>query len=284
MSQVIKTISDFRNWQSKKSVPTVAVFTMGALHDGHKELINQARQYISEKLSGNGNVVVSIFVNPTQFNNSADLEKYPRDLDADLAICNESGVDLVFAPSTQEMYPTGENQIKISQPPMASILEGQSRPGHFVGMLTVVNKLLNITNPVATFFGEKDFQQLVFVQQMVAQLNIPVEVIGVPTVRDEDGLALSSRNRRLSESQRQIACQIPATLSLIKHSISEGNSFTKAKEIGLEYIANFTEIKLDYLEILNQRLEVPNEQESARALIAVQIGEIRLIDNMTVKD
>ncbi len=284
MSQVIKTISDFRNWQSKQSVPMVAVFTMGALHDGHKELINQARQYISEKLSGNGNVVVSIFVNPTQFNNSADLEKYPRDLDADLAICNESGVDLVFAPSTQEMYPTGENQIKISQPPMASILEGQSRPGHFVGMLTVVNKLLNITNPVATFFGEKDFQQLVLVQQMVAQLNIPVEVIGVPTVRDEDGLALSSRNKRLSESQRQIACQIPATLSLIKHSISEGNSLTKAKEIGLEYLANFPGIKLDYLEILNQRLEVPNEQESARALIAVQIGEIRLIDNMTVKD
>ena len=284
MSQVIKTISDFRNWQSKKSVPTVAVFTMGALHDGHKELINQARQYISEKLSGNGNVVVSIFVNPTQFNNSADLEKYPRDLDADLAICNESGVDVVFAPSTQEMYPTGENQIKISQPPMASILEGQSRPGHFVGMLTVVNKLLNITNPVATFFGEKDFQQLVLVQQMVAQLNMPVEVIGVPTVRDEDGLALSSRNKRLSESQRQIACQIPATLSLIKHSISEGNSFTKAKEIGLEYLANFPGIKLDYLEILNQRLEVSNEQESARALIAVQIGEIRLIDNMTVKD
>ena len=284
MSQVIKIISDFRNWQSKQGVPTVAVFTMGALHDGHKELINQARQYISEKLSGNGNVVVSIFVNPTQFNNSADLEKYPRDLDADLAICNESGVDVVFAPSTQEMYPTGENQIKISQPPMASILEGQSRPGHFVGMLTVVNKLLNITNPVATFFGEKDFQQLVLVQQMVAQLNMPVEVIGVPTVRDEDGLALSSRNKRLSESQRQIACQIPATLSLIKHSISEGNSFTKAKEIGLEYLANFPGIKLDYLEILNQRLEVPNEQESARALIAVQIGEIRLIDNMTVKD
>ncbi len=284
MSQIIKTISDFRNWQSKQSVPTVAVFTMGALHDGHKELIKQANQYISEKLLGNGNVVVSIFVNPTQFNNSADLEKYPRDLDADLAICNESGVDLVFAPSTQEMYPTGENQIKISQPPMASILEGQSRPGHFVGMLTVVNKLLNITNPVATFFGEKDFQQLVLVQQMVAQLNMPVEVICVPTVRDEDGLALSSRNKRLSESQRQIACQIPATLSLIKHSISEGNSFTKAKEIGLEYLANFPGIKLDYLEILNQRLEVSNEQESARALIAVQIGEIRLIDNMTVKD
>ncbi len=284
MSQVIKTISDFRNWQSKKSVPTVAVFTMGALHDGHKELINQARQYISEKLSGNGNVVVSIFVNPTQFNNSADLEKYPRDLDADLAICNESGVDVVFAPSTQEMYPTGENQIKISQPPMASILEGQSRPGHFVGMLTVVNKLLNITNPVATFFGEKDFQQLVLVQQMVAQLNMPVEVIGVPTVRDEDGLALSSRNKRLSESQRQIACQIPATLSLIKHSISEGNSFQRSKEIGLEYLANFPQITLDYLEIRNQQLEVPIEHESVRALIAVQIGEIRLIDNMTVKD
>ncbi len=284
MSQVIKTIPEFRDWQSKQGVPTVAVFTMGALHDGHKELIRQAKQYIAKNLFGNGNVVVSIFVNPTQFNNLADLEKYPRDLAADLAICNESGVDVVFTPSTQEMYPTGETQIKISQPPMASELEGQSRPGHFVGMLTVVNKLLKITNPVATFFGEKDFQQLVLVQQMVAQLNMPVEVIGVPTVRDEDGLALSSRNKRLSESQRQIASQIPATLNLIKHSITEGNSFNRAKEIGLEYLANFPQITLDYLEIRNQQLEVPIEHESVRALIAVQIGEIRLIDNMTVKD
>ena len=284
MTQVVNTISDFRTWQSKQDFPTVAVFTMGALHDGHQKLIKYARQYINEKLSGNGKVVVSIFVNPTQFNNSADLEKYPRDLDADLKICKELQVDVVFAPTAQEMYPTGETLIKISQPPMASILEGQSRPGHFVGMLTVVNKLLNITNPVATFFGEKDFQQLVLVQQMVADLNLPIQVIGVPTVRDEDGLALSSRNKRLTAKERQVASQIPATLSLIKHSLTEGHTLTKAKELGLEYLTKFPELRIDYLELRNEQLGIPTENESVRALIAVQIGELRLIDNMTVKD
>ena len=284
MSQLITSIKDFRDWQHELNVPTVAVFTMGALHEGHRELINQAKQFVEKKLAGRGKVVVSIFVNPTQFNNLADLEKYPRNLDADLAFCTKAGVDVVFAPTSQDMYPTGQTQITITQPPMATELEGQSRPGHFVGMLTVVNKLLNITKPVATFFGEKDFQQLALVKLMVTDLNLDVEVIGVPTVRDEDGLALSSRNKRLTNEQRQLASQIPATLSLIKHSISEGHNLTKARELGLEYLANFSELKLDYLEMRNQKLEKPTEQESVRALIAVQIGEIRLIDNMTVKD
>ena len=284
MSQLITSIKEFRDWQREQTVPTVAVFTMGALHDGHRELINQANQYVKEKLAGRGKVVVSIFVNPTQFNNLADLEKYPRNLDVDLAVCTQAGVDVVFAPSATDMYPTGQTQITITQPPMAQELEGQSRPGHFVGMLTVVNKLLNITKPIATFFGEKDFQQLVLVKLMVTDLNIDVEVIGVPTVRDEDGLALSSRNQRLTTEQRQLASQIPATLSLLKHSIAEGHNLTKAKELSMEYLANFPDLKLDYLELRNLKLDKPSEQESVRALIAVQIGEIRLIDNMTVKD
>ncbi len=284
MTKIINTIAQLRSWQHEQTDPTVSVFTMGALHDGHKELMNKAKQYLVEKFAGNGNVLVTIFVNPTQFNNAADLAKYPRDLASDLAICKSVGVDVVFAPSSDEMYPSGETQIKIAQPPIAGELEGQSRPGHFVGMLTVVNKLLNLTNPVATFFGEKDFQQLALVKQMVKDLNMPIDVICVPTVRDSDGLALSSRNNRLTPTQREIAGQIPATLSLIKHSIAEGNSLTTAKELGLEYLANFSEIKLDYLELRNQQLEKPTEHESVRALIAVQIGEIRLIDNMTVKD
>ncbi len=151
-------------------------------------------------------------------------------------------------------------------------------------MLTVVNKLLNLTKPVATFFGEKDFQQLALVKLMVSDLNMDVEVIGVPTVRDEDGLALSSRNKRLTNEQRQLATQIPATLALIKHSIAEGHNISKARDLGMEYLGNFPELKLDYLELRNQKLEQPTEQESVRSLIAVQIGEIRLIDNMTVKD
>ena len=284
MSQLITSIKEFRDWQCEQNVPTVAVFTMGALHEGHQELINQAKGYVEKKLAGRGNVVVSIFVNPTQFNNQADLEKYPRNLEADLAICKQTGVDVVFVPTSQDMYPTGQTQITIAQPQLAQELEGQSRPGHFVGMLTVVNKLLNITKPVATFFGEKDFQQLALVKLMVSDLNIDVEVIGVPTVRDEDGLARSSRNRRLTNEQRQLATQIPATLALIKHSIAEGHNISKARDLGMEYLGNFPELKLDYLELRNQKLEQPTEQESVRALIAVQIGEIRLIDNMTVKD
>lgn len=284
MSKVINSIAEFRSWQQSQSIPSVAVFTMGALHDGHKELINQAKQYVAKKLNGKGNVVVSIFVNPTQFNNVADLEKYPRDLDADLVICQTAGVDVVFAPTAIDMYPMGETLIKIAQPPMASQLEGQSRPGHFVGMLTVVNKLLNIINPVATFFGEKDFQQLTLVKQMVSDLNMPVEVIGVATVRDTDGLALSSRNKRLSVHERELAAQIPQTLQLVKESISKGNSLTQAKQIALEHLEKSPEIKLDYLELRNQQLEIPTEGQSVRALIAVRIGQIRLIDNMTVKD
>ena len=284
MSQLITSITEFRDWQRDENVSTVAVFTMGALHKGHQELINQAKGYVEKKLAGRGKVVVSIFVNPTQFNNPADLEKYPRNLEADLAICKQAGVDVVFVPSSTDMYPTGQTQITIAQPQLAQELEGQSRPGHFVGMLTVVNKLLNITKPVATFFGEKDFQQLALVKLMVSDLNIDVDVIGVPTVRDEDGLALSSRNKRLTNEQRQLATQIPATLALIKHSIAEGHNISKARDLGLEYLANFPELKLDYLELRNQKLEQPTEQESVRALIAVQIGEIRLIDNMTVKD
>jgi pantoate--beta-alanine ligase len=151
-------------------------------------------------------------------------------------------------------------------------------------MLTVVTKLLNITKPIATFFGEKDFQQLVLVKQLVSDLNMEINVIGVPTVRDKDGFALSSRNKRLSQTQRELASQIPATLTLLKRSISEGHELTSAINIATEYLTNFPEIKIDYLELRNQQLGKPSNTDSVRALIAVQIGEIRLIDNMTVRD
>ncbi|MEY4493125.1 MAG: hypothetical protein RL355_474, partial [Actinomycetota bacterium] len=265
-------------------VPVVSVFTMGALHEGHKHLIDTAKTYVSENLGGNGKVVVSIFVNPTQFNNPEDLAKYPRTLEADLKICESAGADVVFAPSAKDMYPTGENLIKVTHLKIGNDLEGSSRPGHFEGMLTVVNKLLSITSPVATFFGEKDFQQLALVKQMVSDLNMPIEVIGVETVRDHDGLALSSRNKRLTESQRNLASQIPATLTLLKHSVAEGHDFDSATKIAKEYLNNFPEIKLDYLELRNQQLGKASLDDSIRALIAVQIGDIRLIDNMTVKE
>ena len=284
MSETLNTISAYQNWYKKINQPVVTVFTMGALHSGHAKLIEVAKEYVAQNLNGQGKVVVSIFVNPTQFNSPADLSNYPRTLDADLVICDAAGADAVFIPTASEMYPAGETKIGLTHYQIGNDLEGASRPGHFEGMLTVVTKLLNITKPVATFFGEKDFQQLVLVKQLVSDLNMEINVIGVPTVRDQDGFALSSRNKRLSQTQRELASQIPATLTLLKRSISEGHELTSAINIATEYLTNFPEIKIDYLELRNQQLGKPSNTDSVRALIAVQIGEIRLIDNMTVRD
>jgi pantoate--beta-alanine ligase len=284
MSETLNTISAYQNWYKKINQPVVTVFTMGALHSGHAKLIEVAKEYVAQSLNGQGKVVVSIFVNPTQFNSPADLSNYPRTLDADLVICDAAGADAVFIPTASEMYPAGETKIGLTHYQIGNDLEGASRPGHFEGMLTVVTKLLNITKPVATFFGEKDFQQLVLVKQLVSDLNMEINVIGVPTVRDQDGFALSSRNKRLSQAQRDLASQIPATLTLLKRSISEGHELTNAINIATEYLTNFPEIKIDYLELRNQQLGKPSNTDSVRALIAVQIGEIRLIDNMTVRD
>ena len=284
MSETLNTISAYQNWHKKINQPVVTVFTMGALHSGHAKLIEVAKEYVAQNLNGQGKVVVSIFVNPTQFNSPADLSNYPRTLDADLVICDAAGADAVFIPTASEMYPAGETKIGLTHYQIGNDLEGASRPGHFEGMLTVVTKLLNITKPIATFFGEKDFQQLVLVKQLVSDLNMEINVIGVPTVRDQDGFALSSRNKRLSQTQRELASQIPATLTLLKRSISEGHELTSAINIATEYLTNFPEIKIDYLELRNQQLGKPSNTDSVRALIAVQIGEIRLIDNMTVRD
>jgi pantoate--beta-alanine ligase len=284
MSETLNTISAYQNWYQKINQPVVTVFTMGALHGGHAKLIEVAKEYVAQNLNGQGKVVVSIFVNPTQFNSPADLSNYPRTLDSDLVICAASGADAVFIPTASEMYPAGETKIGLTHYQIGNDLEGASRPGHFEGMLTVVTKLLNITKPIATFFGEKDFQQLVLVKQLVTDLNMEINVIGVPTVRDQDGFALSSRNKRLSQTQRELASQIPATLTLLKRSISEGHDLASAINIATEYLTNFPEIKIDYLELRNQQLGKPSNTDSVRALIAVQIGEIRLIDNMTVRD
>lgn len=284
MTAVANSIAEYRAWYSEQKTPVVSVFTMGALHQGHAELIKVAKKYVDNELAGNGKVVVSIFVNPTQFNSAADLANYPKTFEQDLALAIDSGADLIFAPSADDMYPSGETLITLQHHEIGEDLEGASRPGHFSGMLTVVNKLLNITAPVATFFGEKDFQQLALVRQMVTDLNMPIQVIGLPTVRDHDGLALSSRNSRLSKSARELAGQIPATLSLLSHSIAEGHDLVSARKIALDYLANFSEIKLDYLELRNQNLTMPNNDDSVRALIAVEIAGVRLIDNMTVRD
>ncbi|MFF3910974.1 pantoate--beta-alanine ligase [Streptomyces sp. NPDC001848] len=184
------------------------VMTMGALHEGHATLIRTARRIAG----GDGEVVVTVFVNPLQFGKGEDLDRYPRTLDADLKIAEQAGADVVFAPSVDEVYPGGEPQVRISAGPMGERLEGAFRPGHFDGMLTVVAKLLHLTRPDVALYGQKDAQQLALIRRMVRDLNFGVEIVGVPTVREEDGLALSSRNRYLSPQERHTALALSRAL------------------------------------------------------------------------
>ncbi|MFE9606054.1 pantoate--beta-alanine ligase [Streptomyces hokutonensis] len=186
----------------------VVVMTMGALHEGHATLVRTARE-----LAGpDGEVVVTVFVNPLQFGKGEDLDRYPRTLDADLKIAEQAGADVVFAPSVDEVYPGGEPQVRISAGPMGERLEGAVRPGHFDGMLTVVAKLLHLTRPDAALFGQKDAQQLALIRRMARDLNFGTDIVGVPTVREADGLALSSRNRYLSPQERRTALALSQAL------------------------------------------------------------------------
>ncbi|MFF3346175.1 pantoate--beta-alanine ligase [Streptomyces sp. NPDC002779] len=184
------------------------VMTMGALHEGHATLVRSAR----ELAGADGEVVVTVFVNPLQFGAGEDLDRYPRTLEADLKIAGEAGADVVFAPSVDEVYPGGEPQVRVSAGPMGERLEGAARPGHFDGMLTVVAKLLHLTRPDIALFGQKDAQQLALIRRMVRDLNFGTEIVGVPTVREDDGLALSSRNRYLSPADRRTALALSRAL------------------------------------------------------------------------
>ncbi|MBP0460017.1 pantoate--beta-alanine ligase, partial [Streptomyces montanisoli] len=189
--------------------PVAVVMTMGALHEGHATLIRAARARVGR----DGFVIVTVFVNPLQFGAGEDLDRYPRTLEADLAAARAAGADTVFAPSAGEVYPGGDPQVTIAAGPMGGRYEGASRPGHFDGMLTVVAKLLHLTGPDLAFFGQKDAQQIALVRRMVRDLNFPVEIVGVETVREDDGLALSSRNRYLTEDDRRTALLLSRALS-----------------------------------------------------------------------
>ncbi|WP_422641169.1 pantoate--beta-alanine ligase [Streptomyces glaucescens] len=219
--------------------------TMGALHEGHATLIRTAREHVGRK----GYVVVTVFVNPLQFGAGEDLDRYPRTLDADLKTAEQAGADIVFAPSADEMYPDGRPEITFRAGAMGERLEGASRPGHFDGMLTVVAKLLHLTRPDVAFFGQKDAQQLALIRRMVRDLNFPVEIVGVPTVREEDGLALSSRNRYLSPQERRTALALSRAL----------------------FAAQDRHVALEALRA--RALEVPSTRARAEALSA--IGESR---------
>jgi pantoate--beta-alanine ligase len=208
--ELVPTLDDLGYVLDHFSVPgrTAVVMTMGALHEGHATLIRTAREHVGRK----GYVVVTVFVNPLQFGAGEDLDRYPRTLEADLKTAEQAGADIVFAPSVDEMYPDGRPEITLRAGAMGERLEGASRPGHFDGMLTVVAKLLHLTRPDVAFFGQKDAQQLALIRRMVRDLNFPVEIVGVPTVREEDGLALSSRNRYLSPQERRTALALSRAL------------------------------------------------------------------------
>ena len=284
---ILHTIAEVRDqifkW-GKQGLTIGLVPTMGALHDGHKSLIKESVETCHK-------TVVSVFVNPIQFGPSEDLDKYPRTLDADNKMCEELGVDIVFAPSPKEMY--GEGHILSNDfltyviPPYFYVdkLCGKSRVGHFDGVCTVVNKLFNIVQPDYAFFGEKDAQQLIIIKKMVKDLNIPVEIVPCPIVREESGLALSSRNKYLSEEDKQYALALSKILFNIKSCYENGVTDVKAlKETAFSFLTPKHE--LEYLDFRdeNNLEEKKIADDSTRVFIACRVGGVRLIDNILLGD
>ena len=251
--------------------------TMGALHEGHGALIRKARE-------GTGFVVVTIFVNPIQFDRPEDLEKYPRDLDTDIAFCDRLGADAVFAPDAIEMYPT-QLLTSVAVAGISTRLEGEFRPGHFRGVATVVAKLFNIVLADRAYFGEKDAQQLAVIQKMVADLDFPVQIVPVATVREPDGLAMSSRNRRLTPEQRSIAPLLYQALCAAERLIQTGSrSAAEVREIAIKILTQNPAICIEYLEVVDPATFQPVDTLSRGVVVAaaVWLGQVRLIDNVKV--
>jgi pantoate--beta-alanine ligase len=251
---------------------------MGAFHDGHVSLLKRAHAEA-------GLAVVSIFVNPTQFGDPTDLAAYPRDEEQDLGAAEGLGVDLAFVPSVEEMYPPAiaEDRVTVDPGPLGQRLEGASRPGHFRGVLTVVAKLLHSVGPCRAYFGEKDAQQLFLIRQMVRELYLPVEIVPSPTVRDGDGLAKSSRNRRLTPEQRSGAGCLFLALSEAAE-LAKGGERDAARVVAVmaREIGATPEARLDYVAVVDEETfaEVRTIERSARALVAARFGEVRLSDNL----
>lgn len=251
---------------------------MGALHEGHISLIDRAKGECDR-------VIVSIFVNPTQFNNSSDLANYPRTYDRDLKLLTDAGCDVLFFPSVAEIYPKPEKR-HWDFGLLSNSLEGFFRPGHFDGMLTVVYKLLEIVRPQRAYFGEKDFQQLSLIRAMVQQEQIPVEIVGCPIIRESDGLAMSSRNMRLTPDERQQALAINRVLYYILTAIDQSDP-SELSVRGFELLTKSAGLRPEYFTIVNARTFEPlatwPTNDDSVALVAAYVGEIRLIDNMVIK-
>lgn len=275
--KVVHTRAELAAARGELTGPVGVVMTMGALHDGHESLLAAARARAAS-------VVATIFVNPLQFGPNEDFDRYPRTLEADLETCRRAGVDLVFAPTREEIYPNGEPAVRVNPGPLGEQLEGASRPGFFHGVLTVVLKLFQLTRPDLAFFGEKDFQQLTLITAMARDLDVPVEVVGVPTVREADGLALSSRNRYLAPAERQAALRLSAALRAGVAAADAGHRPDAVLAAATDAFGpDNGDAKLDYLVLLAPDLVGPPPAHGpARMLVAAWVGATRLIDNASI--
>jgi pantoate--beta-alanine ligase len=278
--QVLRTIAECSRWRAVATPSVGFVPTMGYLHDGHLSLVRRAR-------SENDSVVVSIFVNPTQFGPHEDFQRYPRDLNRDLGLLDTAQVDAVFTPAVDEMYPAGASTM-VEVEALSSILEGASRPGHFRGVATIVCKLFHLVHPDRAYFGEKDYQQLQVIQHMVRDLRMPVKVIGCPTIREPDGLAMSSRNVYLSPPERQAAAALSRALSQAKR-LSKDDVW-EASRLQAEVQKMLDKeplIRADYVAIVHPQTLQPVDTvvtEEAVLCLAVWIGRTRLIDNIRLRE
>jgi pantoate--beta-alanine ligase len=270
---VAETVGELRKLVAELPGPVALVPTMGALHEGHLTLVRAARERA-------GSVVVSVFVNPTQFGPGEDFDRYPRTWDADLAALAEEGADVVFHPPVDEVYPPGAVGVTVHPGPLGDVLEGAVRPGHFVGVLTVVAKLFGLVRPDLALFGEKDYQQLTLIRAMARELALGVEVVGVPTVREDDGMALSSRNRYLAPEQRTTAATISRALRAGADAGPQGADAVLAAAAAV--LAEAPDLLQDYLALTDPDLGPPPTAGAARLLVAARVDSTRLIDNTAI--
>ena len=276
MTQVVSTRPDLAAALAAvdPGVRRAVVMTMGALHAGHLQLVREARALVGPT----GYVTVTIFVNPTQFAPGEDLASYPRTFDDDLAACRAEGVDLVFAPDPDVVYPDGDPVVTVDPGELGTLLEGAVRPGHFRGVLTVVAKLLSLTHPHVALFGEKDYQQLTLIRRMVRDLDLGVDIVGVATVRADDGLALSSRNGYLSDDQRTVARAVPAALAAGREAAAAGGDPCEVETAVVRALSAY-DVTVDYAVVRDSQLGPAPASGEARLLVAVRVGSVRLLDN-----
>jgi pantoate--beta-alanine ligase len=269
--KVIGSRAEFLGAREEVAGPVALVTTMGALHAGHAALFAAARPWAQS-------LIATIFVNPLQFGPAEDLRRYPRTLEADLACCTAGGVDLVWVPEVADVYPGGDARVRIDPGPLGADMEGAARPGHFAGVLTVVAKFFTLIRPAVAMFGEKDYQQLTLVRRMSGDLDLGVGVAGVPTVREPDGLALSSRNVYLSPEDRARALALPQALFAAREAAPGGSEAVLAAAQAV--LDAEPRVRPDYLALRDPDLGPPPTRGPARLLCAVRVGSTRLIDNV----